>query len=228
MPINAGMFTSARGDWKTPGELLVALEDEFGKLFDVSDTHNGTFDALHDPWPQPWYCNPPYGREIGRWTHLMRGKGIALLPARTDTRWFNNDILLYSEEVRFIKGRLHFSDAGPAPFPSMIAVFGMNKRTIETDLAWLAGIIDGEEFNRRHGITIPDSCTVLNTKIEDLKRIQENLPEGIIPELIVDGKLVAASSKSGIHVYSRQGIRSKMSKDGIPVLFVEAIQEDEK
>ena len=119
-----GMYSSLRSDWHTPANILKQLHDEFGVLFDVSDRHNGTFDALTMNWPQPWYCNPPYGREIGKWTSRMKGSGVALLPARTDTIWFHKDILPFATQIRFVKGRIHFDDLGPAPFPSMIVVFG--------------------------------------------------------------------------------------------------------
>ena len=119
------MFTSSRGDWKTPRSLMSEIEAEFGKLFDVSDRHENSFDALKDEWVNPWYCNPPYGRELPKWTVRMKGRGVALLPSRTDTIWFHRDILPKAMEIRFLKGRVHFDDAGPAPFPSMIVVFGI-------------------------------------------------------------------------------------------------------
>ena len=117
---NSGLTTSERGDWKTPAKLYARL---IAERFDVSDTHNGTFDALKDPWPSPWYCNPPYGRGISEWTKLMRlSPGLALLPARTDTKWFHEDVLPYAR-IEWIRGRLHFDDLGPAPFPSMLCYF---------------------------------------------------------------------------------------------------------
>ena len=125
--ITSGLFTSYRSDWRTPVYLLQTLKEEFGDLFDVSDRHDGTFDALSMGWPQPWYCKPPYGREIGKWTSRMKGDGVALLPARTDTAWFLFDILPEATQIRFVKGRLHFDDRGPAPFPSMIVVFGFKE-----------------------------------------------------------------------------------------------------
>lgn len=50
---------------------------------------------------------------------------VALLPARTDTRWFHDWI--YNKpnvEVRFIRGRLKFGGhKNSAPFPSMVVIF---------------------------------------------------------------------------------------------------------
>ena len=127
MKITSGMFSSQRTDWRTPTIILEELRKEFGDLFDVSDRHDGTFDALTMEWPNPWYCNPPYGRKIGKWTCRMKGNGIALLPARTDTAWFHMDVLPVATEIRFVRGRLHFDERGPAPFPSMIVVYGFGK-----------------------------------------------------------------------------------------------------
>ena len=124
-----GLFTSRRGDWRTPKELYRVLVIDAGR-FDVSDRHADKFDAMKDAWPNHWFCNPPYGRRISQWTSRMVidswPSGVALLPARTDTRWFHRDILPYAR-IEFLKGRLHFDDNGPAPFPSMLCWFGGEK-----------------------------------------------------------------------------------------------------
>jgi hypothetical protein len=47
----------------------------------------------------------------------------ALLPARTDTKWFR-EYILGKAEIRFIKGRLKFGDSEhSAHFPSMTCVW---------------------------------------------------------------------------------------------------------
>ena len=124
MPINSGLMSSKRGDWKTPKWLMEKLKVGTER-FDVSDRHGGTFDAFSSPWPYKWYCNPPYGKEIAAWIDLMcetgRHGGIALLPARTDTIWFHK--LILHADIQFIKGRLCFDESNPAPFPSMLALF---------------------------------------------------------------------------------------------------------
>lgn len=48
---------------------------------------------------------------------------VLLIPARTDTAYFHDYIYHKAREVRFIRGRLRFNEAGPAPFPSMVVVF---------------------------------------------------------------------------------------------------------
>nr|WP_259295939.1 phage N-6-adenine-methyltransferase [Bifidobacterium bifidum] len=84
------------------------------------------------------FCNPPYGKAIAEWVRKCSmeasRKGtlvVMLLPARTDTRWFQQYILNCAE-IRFVKGRLHFETNGvpgnPAPFPSMIVVMRTGER----------------------------------------------------------------------------------------------------
>ena len=76
------------------------------------------------------FCNPPYGREIGRWVEkcyreAQRGAlVVALIPARTDTRYFHEFIWKKAKEIRFLRGRLHFNESKQAaPFPSMIVIW---------------------------------------------------------------------------------------------------------
>lgn len=72
------------------------------------------------------WCNPPYGREVGKWVEKCAnydGLAVMLLPARTDTRWFH-EFIYNKAEVRFIKGRLKFGGSkNSAPFPSMVVIF---------------------------------------------------------------------------------------------------------
>lgn len=57
------------------------------------------------------FCNPPYGREIGKWVEKA---------FRT-----NEDYIYHKAEIRFIRGRLKFGDSkNSAPFPSMVVVYG--------------------------------------------------------------------------------------------------------
>ena len=116
MTVTSGMYSSLRGTWKTPAKLYALLT---ANRTDVTDG------VPRDVWPEPWFANPPYGRHLGDWTQKMvvSGRGVALLPARTDTRWFHEDVLPYAR-IEWLRGRLHFDDAGPAPFPSMLCWYG--------------------------------------------------------------------------------------------------------
>lgn len=89
------------------------------------------------------FCNPPYGREIGKWVKKCYEESqkdntivVMLIPARTDTKYFH-DYIYHKAELRFIKGRLKFGDGiGSAPFPSMVVIFNKNKECLinETQL----------------------------------------------------------------------------------------------
>jgi len=140
------MFSSASGDWETPSEIFQPLNDEFHFDLDAcasKDNHkvpryfsiDGT-GLAHDALEQDWskfgksvWCNPPYGREIVKWVKKCSQESekgltvVALLPARTDTKWFW-DYILDRAEIRLIKGRLKFGRAeNSAPFPSMLVIF---------------------------------------------------------------------------------------------------------
>ena len=82
------------------------------------------------------FCNPPYGRAIQDWVRKAYeeshkpGTIIAMLiPSRTDTQYWHDYILNgKADEVRFIKGRLKFTDEDgnakeSAPFPSALIVW---------------------------------------------------------------------------------------------------------
>lgn len=77
------------------------------------------------------FCNPPYGRQIGKWVKKCYEEArkpdtlvVMLIPARTDTSYFHDYIYHKAKEVRFIRGRLHFNGSKQAaPFPSMVVIF---------------------------------------------------------------------------------------------------------
>ena len=85
------------------------------------------------------FCNPPYGRNIGKWVRkawVEARKGLTvvlLIPARTDTEYYHSYIYgRKNAEIRFVRGRLYFKDEegntqGRAPFPSMVVVYNGGK-----------------------------------------------------------------------------------------------------
>ena len=126
---NKGLFTSMRGDWKTPKAVYQTLDAEFGFDFDPCPV-KPTFDGLNIEWGGvSCFVNPPYGTEIGKWIkkgyeQYLKGKTVVfLIPSRTDTRWWH-DYVMKAKEIRFIKGRLKFDDQkNSAPFPSAIVIY---------------------------------------------------------------------------------------------------------
>lgn len=132
------MFSSATDMWATPQDFFDKLNKEFCFELDVCATADNAKcekyytkeqDGLKMPWTGVCWCNPPYGREIGKWVAKAFSASaggatvVMLLPARTDTKWFH-DYIYEKSEIRFIKGRLKFGDSyNSAPFPSMVVVF---------------------------------------------------------------------------------------------------------
>ncbi len=136
------MFSSKTDDWATPQDFYDKLNKEFQFNLDPCATDknhkcHGYFtkedNGLNKDWFGRVFCNPPYGREIGRWVkksyQSFIGNGgccelvVMLIPARTDTKWFH-DYIYNKAEIRFIKGRLKFGGCkNSAPFPSMVVVW---------------------------------------------------------------------------------------------------------
>lgn len=138
--INSGLFSSKTNEWATPLALFQELDKEFGFTLDPCATpQNAKCEKFYtiedDGLTRDWggyrvFCNPPYGREIGRWVEkcyreAQRGAlVVALIPARTDTRYFHEFIWKKAKEIRFLRGRLHFNESKQAaPFPSMIVIW---------------------------------------------------------------------------------------------------------
>lgn len=129
------MFSSKTDLWETPQALFDELNREFGFQTDVcalpenakcDEFYTQEQDGLSQQWTGVCWCNPPYGRQVGKWVKKAAESDatvVMLLPARTDTKWFH-DYILPNAEIRFIKGRLKFGgNKNSAPFPSMVCIF---------------------------------------------------------------------------------------------------------
>jgi site-specific DNA-methyltransferase (adenine-specific) len=115
----------------TPEGFYKQLNEEFHFDFDPCPLHSEQ-NALLSDWGRTAYINPPYGKAIRGFLEkalleIKKGNmeiAVFLLPAYTDVKWFHEIVLPYSEEIRFIKGRLKFGEhSDTAPFASMIVVF---------------------------------------------------------------------------------------------------------
>ena len=141
----AVMFSRGTGEWETPHDLFNHLDASYVFTLDACATaenakcetyYTKEMDGLTQAWKGAVWCNPPYGRGVGRWLHkgqaeLALGRCavvVFLLPARTDTRWFHDYIwddrchhARTDIELRLLAGRLRFQNAASsAPFPSML------------------------------------------------------------------------------------------------------------
>lgn len=67
-------------------------------------------DGLAAEWSGLVWCNPPFGPEAGRWLERCAdyGNAVALVPARTETRWFVAQVWKRAHAVLFLYGRPHF------------------------------------------------------------------------------------------------------------------------
>ena len=74
--------------------------------------------------PSPPYSKPtPWVKKA--YEESLKGKiVVGLLRGDTSTRWFHDWCLGKAKEIRFVKGRIHFNDSKPAPFASIIVVWG--------------------------------------------------------------------------------------------------------
>lgn len=133
------MFSSEKDTWETPEEFFATYNARFGFDVDVcalpenakcSRFFTPQVDGLRQEWRGTCWMNPPYGRQIGAWVQKAylsaRDNGatvVCLLPARTDTAWFQDYVLPYAE-IEFVRGRIKFVGAkDSAPFPSCVAIF---------------------------------------------------------------------------------------------------------
>lgn len=128
MTLSRVVFSSQSDNWRTPEKLYEKLNKEFDFDFDPCPI-NSDFDGLNICWGRRNFINPPYS-QVKEWivkgfNEYLKGKlCVFLVPARTDTKWFHELVLPYAKEIRFIKGRLKFSDyKNSAPFPSCIIIF---------------------------------------------------------------------------------------------------------
>lgn len=143
--ISKALLSSKDMCWCTPKDFFQKLDEEFHFVLDAAATDRSAKCKLYftpeiDALAQSWdvggsvYCNPPYGRQIGKWIRKAYEESrrcthpiVMLIPARTDTSYFH-DYIYGKAEIRFIRGRLKFTDESgqekdAAPFPSMVVIW---------------------------------------------------------------------------------------------------------
>lgn len=145
------LFSSSKMDWGTPPEILSRfgpfdIDAAANAANAVCPRWFGPGGEREDALsPEPWpvgriWLNPPYGRTQKAFVErayqeclFREGDITLLLPARTDTALFHTYIWDRETQdprkhvlgLHFLKGRLTFVGApDPAPFPSMVVVFG--------------------------------------------------------------------------------------------------------
>lgn len=91
--MNSALLSSKKMDWCTPQDFFDYLNEEFGFVLDAAATdktakcplyYTPETDGLSQSWDRGGavFCNPPYGREIGKWVKKAyeeaRGGGTPL------------------------------------------------------------------------------------------------------------------------------------------------------
>jgi phage N-6-adenine-methyltransferase len=145
-------------DWWTPPEVFDKLNIEFD--IDVASPIGGIDwipakkyyteqdDGLTQDWEGTVWMNPPYGIATGSWLNrfVKHGDGIALVFARTDTRWFHN-YALKADALLFTKGRLKFinperNDTSTSASGSLFVACGSKsvKALKNSNLGWFVNL----------------------------------------------------------------------------------------
>ncbi len=143
------LMSSNEMTWETPQWLFDLLDDEFQFDIDVCALPENAkckkfYSPKDDGLKQNWngrrcWMNPPYGNEIKEWMRKTRKEAdggaivVCLIPARMDTGWMWN--YCRCSELRFLPGRLKFSNYGVATFPSMLVIMRNTDSKI-SELFW--------------------------------------------------------------------------------------------
>jgi phage N-6-adenine-methyltransferase len=172
------LFSNERNDWNTPRALFDVCDREVGMFdIDAAATNNNKVigpyigpdhddpqyrDALAIDWNERMdvianvWLNPPYSLIkpfMAKCVEQSKNCVIwALVPARTDTRWWW-DSALKAIQIRFLPGRLRFEIPGKAsagaPFPSAIVIFGPMRLTDAPVVKWWNWKLDIESQEQK-------------------------------------------------------------------------------
>jgi len=134
------MVSSKDNEWETPRQLFKMLNSEFNFTLDPCATHENHkcpkyFTLKENGLRQDWgnevvFMNPPYGGSTRNWIkkawhESKRGATVVcLIVSSTDRSYWHDYIFPYAAQIRFIRGKIKFSDAkSTAPFASAIVIF---------------------------------------------------------------------------------------------------------
>lgn len=131
----------ASNEWYTPPHIFHALDLRFdldpcaprgGVDWIPAERHYSVHDdGLSQPWEGRVWLNPPYGPHTAKWLGRLveHGDGIALVFARTDTRWCQaamraaETICFVDKRLRFINGKDYLTQQN-ADSPSLLLAYG--------------------------------------------------------------------------------------------------------
>ncbi len=140
MTLQKAMVSSKSNEWVTPQHLFNELNKEFKFTLDPCSTNENKKckkyytlqeDGLSKSWKdETVFMNPPYGGHTRDWiekAYLESLNGavvVCLIVSATDRSYWHDFIFPRASQIRFIRGRLRFSDSkSTAPFASAIVIF---------------------------------------------------------------------------------------------------------
>ena len=133
-------------NYQTPADFRAALDAIYS--FDnwdpcpINSDGMRSFDGLGrtPKWVKGYFYNPPYNNVVPWLKNSIRDweSGIlscALIKADTSTSWMHDLVFPYARVI-WVRGRLHFSNKGPAPFNSAAAVYEPGKIRPSQSVMW--------------------------------------------------------------------------------------------
>lgn len=119
-------------------------------------------DGLRDPWFGRVWLNPPFGGQARTWLEKMaeHGNGVALIPARTETKTFMDFVWRKADGALFLHGRFRYRSCMGVPrkfncgAPMVLVAYGLlNVRALEasrlgTVVTWNKSNVETLEWER--------------------------------------------------------------------------------
>lgn len=111
-------------EWITPRPLFHRLNREFRFTLDAAATSRTarvrpyiSRYSLTRPWRGRVWCNPPYSDGVEAWVRKAAASVregaevvVVLVPVDTSTKWWHEVVMRRASEVRFVRGRLSFTN----------------------------------------------------------------------------------------------------------------------
>ena len=181
------ILTSSLSDnWRTPSELFNKLNNIFNFDMDCCASEQNhlceiwsddiindfslmtAFEEEAEDLPSSMFCNSPYSKKANQAKIVkfllhnsnLYGIGlICLIPARVETKLWQEVIFKQADFVYYLKGRVHFlredgSKASAATFPSALVINGFHSSTKIAQLkATIPGVLHSLQTER-----VSDDC----------------------------------------------------------------------
>ena len=121
---------------RTPAIIRMLLHKKynFGGQIDASVNVENEDELLRARWFDSTFVVPNYSKMVN-WSAKMALEAeagrivVGIIPNRTNTKWFHDNVIAKATEIIFIKGRLQFPGfKKQSPFPDVVVIYNPNKR----------------------------------------------------------------------------------------------------